>query len=62
MGSLDVDFGKLIEPSCQAGDRLLPDKTGERLRADALGNEILQSQHAPGFQEFQRMKPLGARG
>lgn len=59
MGSLDVGVWELIEATCRADDRLLPDKAGECLRTNAFGDEVLQPEHSPGLQEVERTKPLG---
>jgi len=41
MGGLDVGVWELIKATSRADDRLVPDKTGQCLRADAFGDEIL---------------------
>ena len=60
MGGLDLCVGKLIETSRRTHDRLFPYETGQRLRSNSFGHEILQPEHSPGFQEIERTRPLGA--
>ena len=62
MGGLDLAVGELIKAPRRAHDRLFSDKTGQRLRSNSFGHEVLQPEHAPGFQEIEGTVPLGAGG
>jgi len=60
MGGFDRRIGELIKPTRQARDRIRPNKTRQRLRSNASGHEILEAEHAPGFQEIEGAVPLSA--
>lgn len=62
VGSVDVGVGELVETPGRAHDRLLPDKPGQRLRADARGDEILEAEHASVPQKVECTQPLGDGG
>ena len=61
MTGVDRRVGELIQPPARTNDRALAHQAGQRLGADALGGEILEPQHAPGFQQLQSATSLGVR-
>ena len=61
MTGVDWRVGELIESPGGADDRFLVDQAGQRLRANALGDEVFEPQHAPGFQQLKSAISLGVR-
>jgi hypothetical protein len=61
MVSLNLDVRELIRAARRADHRLLPNKTGECLRSNALCSEIFQPKHSSVFEEAEGTK-VGAIG